>query len=107
MSKHTPGPWNYEVVKTSCGLCHKIGPFPAPKYMHKKSSSACIYDDYPPTGGSPELTANARLIAAAPEMFELVELVRGSFGGGATVTFSEEDMLRFEEVALKVTGVLS
>ena len=68
-SKHTPGPWAMETVRTSCGLCHRVGPFPSPKsWKADKPAHACIYDDYPPTGGSPELVANARLIAAAPDM---------------------------------------
>ena len=64
MSGHTPGPWKLETVRTSCGLCHKIGPFP---WREGQENHACIYDDYPPPGGRPELVANARLIAAAPE----------------------------------------
>ena len=69
----TPGPWIYETVRTSCGLCHRIGPFPAPEFMRKESSSACVYDDYPPSGGSPQLVANARAIAAVPDMLDLIE----------------------------------
>jgi hypothetical protein len=58
----TPGPWTYSVHDTSCGLVWKIGPF-----------NACIYVDT--RGGvsnkklSPfEAAANARLIAAAPDL---------------------------------------
>lgn len=62
----TPGPWVMETVRTSCGTCHRIGPFPRPAYASKSEGWACVYDDYPPGVGSPDLLANSRLIAAAP-----------------------------------------
>jgi len=41
--KWTPGPWRLETVKTSCGICHKIGPFPgSPGHKH----NAYVYVDY-------------------------------------------------------------
>lgn len=71
MSAHTPGPWTLDTVTTSCGICHKVGPFPRKegKYGH-----ACIYVDYPGTGKiEGELLANARLIAAAPDLLDAAE----------------------------------
>ena len=71
MSKaaHTPGPWTMETVQTSAGLCHKIGPFPSPaRWKADRPAYACVYDDYPPLNGTPELVANARLMTVAPEM---------------------------------------
>ena len=71
MNKHTPGPWTLETVQTSCGICHKIGPFP---WKDGKQNHACIYADYPGTGPiEKELLANARLIAAAPDLLEACE----------------------------------
>lgn len=68
MSTFTPGPWSVETVRTSCGVCHKIGPWPH-KWRAGETMSACIYDDYPsPPEGTDTMLANARLIAAAPEM---------------------------------------
>lgn len=65
MSEHTPGPWKVETVRTSSGICHTIGPFP----FHGKKAHACIYADYPSVGPEERaLEANARLIAAAPEL---------------------------------------
>lgn len=59
--------WTFQTVKTSCGVCHKIGPF---KYNNGKETSACVYEDYPWTTphrmSEPE--ANARRIARVPEM---------------------------------------
>ncbi len=44
---------------------------------------------------------DAKLIATAPELLELCELVYKSFGGGCVITFSETDMERFEQVIKK------
>ena len=73
MSGFTKGPWELKTVATSCGLCHTVGSFPTGRT--RKNTYACIYDDYPPGHGRPEIVANARLIAAAPDMYEaLLEL---------------------------------
>ncbi len=67
-AQHTAGPWSLETVKTSSGICHKVGPFP---WRDGKENHACIYVDYPNGAMGPveaELKANARLIAAAPEL---------------------------------------
>ncbi len=69
-TKWTPGPWAMETVRTSCGTCHRIGPFPRPDYASKQEGWACVYDDYPPGTGSPDLLANAHLIAAAPDLYD-------------------------------------
>jgi hypothetical protein len=74
MGKHTPGPWTMTTVNTSSGICHKVGPFP---WKHGKQNHACIYADYPShTGVGPledELSANARLIASAPELLAALQ----------------------------------
>jgi hypothetical protein len=74
--KHTPGPWTLETVRTSCGICHKVGPFPG-KRKEDKPRHACLYADYPSKGNPPddELEANARLIAAAPELLAALKAV--------------------------------
>jgi len=58
-----------ETVTTSVGVCHKIGPFSKDK--HGRENHACIYDDCNanvPEWYNKELLANARLIAAAPDL---------------------------------------
>jgi len=40
-STHTPTPWKMETVKTSVGVCHKIGPLGSSTKIHH----ACLYDD--------------------------------------------------------------
>lgn len=69
-AKHTPGPWGMQTLRTSCGVCHKVGPWPH-KWRAGKEMSACIYDDYPsPPEGTDTMLANARLISAAPDLLE-------------------------------------
>lgn len=64
--KHTPGPWQLETVRTSSGICHRIGPFP---WKEGKDIHCCVYVDYPGNGDiERELLANARLIASAPDL---------------------------------------
>jgi hypothetical protein len=71
MSGHTPGPWGLDTLKTSCGICHKIGPFP---YKPDRQCHACVYVDYPGDGAiERELLANARLIAASPDLLEALQ----------------------------------
>ena len=70
---YTKGPWILESVKTQSGICHKIGPFPPPRGDDSKGKRhACLYADYPSSfnPADQELEANARLIAAAPELLE-------------------------------------
>lgn len=69
MAHHTPGPWTIERMPIqSCGgsnTCYKIGPF-----------QACIYDDWRPREvgiSENENSANARLIAAAPDLLAACE----------------------------------
>jgi len=62
MSEHTAGPWTVTTVKTSIGHAHKIEPI-----------NACIYVDHRGALETDSKTvtaaANARLLAAAPDMF--------------------------------------
>lgn len=76
--KHTPGPWLFRTAPTSAGLCHIVSA--------ADWKGAFIYGDGIRKGvddalpKAQELAANARLIAAAPELLEaLQKAVR--FGG--------------------------
>ena len=70
MSKHTPGPWKLDEVRTSIGRAFRIG---AGEMLLAGKGCCIIYDDYP---GNPEneRAANARLIAASPELLVAAEL---------------------------------
>lgn len=52
-----------------------------------------------------ERNANARLIASAPELLELCQLVYNSFGGGNVITFNKKDIQDFERVINKSLGL--
>jgi hypothetical protein len=80
MSKHTPGPWTLETVRTQVGACHKIGPFPGDdRIPAKRENYACVYADWEDfenkrlTDRGQMLLANARLIAAAPDLLAALE----------------------------------
>jgi hypothetical protein len=70
-SVHTPGPWTLERVpiesRGGSNTAWKIGPF-----------CACLYDDWRNREngiGEAEAEANARLIAAAPELLEACKAI--------------------------------
>lgn len=77
-AKHTPGPWSLETVPTSIGTCHKIGPFPCNSGI-RETTYACVYadnireHDYGHSKTGDELLANARLIAASPDLLAEAE----------------------------------
>ena len=77
MNKHTPGPWKVETVTTTCGICHKVGPFPG-QTENSKPRHACLYSDYNSESNPAdiELLANARLIAAAPDLLRYLKEAR-------------------------------
>jgi len=74
---HTPGPWSLHIVPTSVGFCFKVGPFP---WKDGRQNHACIYADYPGANQitNTELGANARLIAAAPDLLEALQTIVNS-----------------------------
>ena len=83
MNGVTEGPWSMETKRTSCGVCHQIGPWPH-KWRHGKDMSACIYDDYPPTSeGTSDMLANARFIAAARQLVPALLAERDAALAGA------------------------
>lgn len=64
MSRHTPGPWVLETTKSDIGHVHKIQPLRACLYVDNRRSDP---------SSAPEALANARLIAAAPELLEALK----------------------------------
>lgn len=73
-TKHTPGEWTVETVRTSVGHAHRIQPI-----------SACIYVDHRAIGDIDDKTmkaaANARLIAAAPDLLAACQAISAVFDG--------------------------
>lgn len=105
----TPGPWALETVSTSAGSCHKIGPFPGG--VVRPDNYACVYADGIRLGideslpRAVELRANARLIAAAPALFEalseMLELRKATQDGRVTEKH-ELDIVRDARAALAI-----
>ena len=93
MSKHTKGEW--EVRNTKSGVL--LGVFPEGRRI-----PICEIATLQRLPCESE-RADARLIAAAPEMLELLQLVCGSFSGGLVMTFSEQDVEEFARVIKKAT----
>ncbi len=87
--KSTPGPWILATVPTSAGSCHKIGPFPGAG--HRPHTYACVYADGIRPGiddalpAAIELAANARLMAASPDMALALELLAAEADAGTVM----------------------
>jgi hypothetical protein len=90
MSKHTPGPW-YEDAGYICTKSDE-GDFIILAEMHSTFGP----DDYGVDQWrleDDELDANARLIAAAPEMYELIQALATSTESGYASPMSEAALL--------------
>lgn len=74
MPKHTEGPWNLENVGTGWTI--------GPREMAGRDYVADVHEHVPGPEAMPdeEAAANARLIAAAPELLEEHERARFSLG---------------------------
>lgn len=77
---YTKTPWTVTTVTTSCGICHRIGPFPSKRQdFNDGKTHACVYVDYPSGRSNPvevELAANAALMAAAPDLYEALKAAK-------------------------------
>ena len=87
-TKHTPGPWE---VKDGDNGYEIHGANIIAAYVTDEPSAVC--ED-----------ANAHLIAAAPDLLNLCELVNDSFGGGRVITFSDSDIEDFVAAIAKAKG---
>jgi len=62
----TPGQWEMETLRTSCGVCHKVGPFPAKSHNpNGEARHACLYADFPSARdpADVEIESNAKHIS--------------------------------------------
>lgn len=92
MSKHTPGPWEWDDTVWN--------------YDQEQSAPWLVSTDHIILSGQIKCTseANAKLIAAAPDLLELAQLVYNSFSGGLVMTFSDADVEAFGSAISKATG---
>ncbi len=78
MSKHTPGPWfasfyKRAIVVSGESPAHSRGNFNIAKFPMRTNESLVSHDEW---------TANANLLAAAPEMIEILTHIKTQFGDG-------------------------
>lgn len=59
--KFTPGPWHVEIVRYVCYICNEVGP-------HALTFDGSHF-------GTDSDIANANLIAAAPDMYDMLQSV--------------------------------
>jgi hypothetical protein len=84
-AKHTPGPWVADGSRVRIATPTKCG------YREGLRIDTCYIEDA--WENDPEAEANARLIAAAPDMLTALEAVVKAYDGPC-VTRSEMDMVR-------------
>jgi hypothetical protein len=92
-SAHTPGPWSNE----------RIWDTPASRIHARVHGVPVALAEAFTMRGAGEKEANARLIAAAPELLEACELVIGSMAVGAD-DFSQEVLRRVRAAVAKAGG---
>lgn len=93
----TPGPWVCIEVRTSCGRAFRIG---KGEMIEGGPSGGCIiYDDY--GHGKNERESNARLIAAAPELYEALAEIELQW-----LPYSDADLERFARMHPDDGGVV-
>lgn len=102
---HTPGPWELDTAKDRDGRYHIVnGQLPRginPEFGYPICDSSNRHHCITPQ----EDTANARLIAAAPQVLNaLKELVRCVRGGDDTAGVSMDDALMDADAALELAG---
>lgn len=87
MNAHTPGPWSF--IKGSGKLLSRI--------YDSDGKLVCIF-------GGPPSDANARLIAAAPEMLLALQTIASRAPHRGTVMLHEEELILITQAITKATG---
>jgi len=89
---HTPGPWFVGFSPDMDGESGEYGP----DVYDSEVGVFAVIDGEPETVAQPYLEANARLIAAAPEMLEALERIRDESG-----PFNLGEMRKLVESAIR------
>lgn len=106
MNKHTPGPWLLRTAPTSAGLCHIVSAADwRGAFIYGDGIRKCVDDALPK---AQELAANARLIAAAPDLLEaliLLEVEMVASGNAQATDFGWKPAIEKTRAAIaKATG---
>ena len=99
-TKFTPGPWGLPHMADSSVSCNCRYVLAEYGGMGSIATIDCCRKIEHPWGDDvgpnhDQAVANAHLIVTAPKLYDLVELVYESFGGGNVVTFSDKDVEEF------------
>jgi len=97
MSAHTPGPWTLDPRGGGVVRGSKVYQY-ARGAGQRQLALACLHDDL----GPEEREANARLIAAAPDLLEACEAVLKRLEGHSQLSDAEFDAL--ESAVTKARG---
>ena len=94
MSKHTPGPWDTDVQEHDEPYMNITI-----RAKHRRKICSIDIDDAPVQDYNAEQRANARLIAAAPDMFEAIEetlqsAIKNRMHDSIEITSDAVEMLR-------------
>jgi hypothetical protein len=76
-TKHTPGPWQLTSVPFELRNMDSVAAIYGPL---TKDGGACFICDISRSPGDKEAEANAKLIAASPELLEALEMLVNSIG---------------------------
>lgn len=77
MSKHTPGPWTLDLGNIGVDMKNNVG-VDAPDHGGIAQVVWVMDDDANEGKNTPTCEANARLIAAAPDLLEALKLCEGN-----------------------------
>lgn len=77
-AKHTPGPWTAEYVEDECDSQHEVWLTDSRNGYEAHLVWTCDHGADPGSTQWSEADANARLIAAAPELYEALQEMRAA-----------------------------
>lgn len=105
MATHTPGPWELVEVPDEKMISnwhikigdYKVSVFPYRYWQSENSQCGGYLSD-------PEMMGNALRMAAASDLFEALDMIHKSFGGGNVITFSDADIAQIGAAIAKATG---
>jgi len=96
MSKHTPGPWE---IKAHSDPCYRN--ISGPEHLALAQVVWRVEEE----DRSPKCEANARLIAAAPDLLEALEKMVGLFEPGRVYDFKEVSALTYEALSIALSAL--
>ncbi|MDR8915832.1 hypothetical protein [Burkholderia multivorans] len=103
-AQHTPGPWKFSRWDEHGDTRFYVSQQDGAPYTPNYSDVATVIAETCSGERVRIQEANARLIAAAPELFEALNMIHLSFGGGNVITFSDRDIEQIGAAIAKAKG---